>query len=431
MSAAPAHAAAASRGPGAPLLRTRLSVMMFLQFATWGAWVPLLGNHLTRLHFSGPQISEVYGTGALATMLAPLVAGQIADRWFSTERFLAAANAAAAVLFWLAAAATRFEAVWGYAFAAMLCFAPTLGLANSLAMRNLPDPKHSFPRIRSFGTVGWIAAGMALTAWFAFFPARPLGDCLRAGAVFAAAHAAFALLLPGTPPMRDAPRRLAVGKALAMLRERSYAVFVALAFVLMCVLNFYYTFAGTFLEKGLHLAPAAVPAALAVGQLAEILTLMALPIVHRRLGTKATVAVGIAAWGLRYGAFVLGRPLALVLGFQALHGVCFGFVFVVAMLYVDRIAPPDARASAQSFLSFVTYGAGMFAGSFVAAWASRAAARPDGSLDFAALFRWPLLGSVAVLLVFLLAFRPRPEGDAVTAQAAPPPPPAAPATATG
>ncbi len=72
-----------------PLLKTRLSAMMFLQFATWGAWVPVLGKHLTNLSFSGSEIGGVYSTGAIATMISPLIAGQIADRWFATERFLA------------------------------------------------------------------------------------------------------------------------------------------------------------------------------------------------------------------------------------------------------------------------------------------------------------------------------------------------------
>src|SRR5207248_1536469 len=117
----PVHAQAQARGARRVKLSARLAAMMFLEFAAWGAWVPLLGNHLARLGFGEAEIASVYGTGALATMLAPLVGGQIADRWFRAERFLAVSHLAAAVCFWRMAGATSFGAVWGWSFAAMCC----------------------------------------------------------------------------------------------------------------------------------------------------------------------------------------------------------------------------------------------------------------------------------------------------------------------
>ncbi len=387
-------------------LAARLAVMMFLEFAAWGAWVPLLGNHLARLDFTEAQIASVYGTGALATMLAPLIGGQIADRWFRAERFLAASHLGAAVCFWIMASATSFGAVWVWSFAAMCCYAPTLGLTSAVALRHLADPARGFPRIRLFGTLGWIAAGGAVSLWLRLAATRPLSDCLRAGAIVAAAHAAFSLVLPATPPSRDARSRFALAPTMAMLREPSYAVFVALSFVLMFALSFYYTFGGQFFEKALGVDADTVPAFLLIGQLAEIATLALVPLAHRRLGAKRTIALGIACWTLRYAIWAIGAPRGLVIASQALHGMCFGFVFVVAMIYVDERAPADVRGSAQSFLTFVTYGAGMFVGSLVAGAAGRFSTTALGTVDWRRLFALPAAGSLIVLLAFAALFRP-------------------------
>jgi predicted MFS family arabinose efflux permease len=150
-----------------------------------------------------------------------------------------------------------------------------------------------------------------------------------------------------------------------------------------------------------------VPNYLAIGQGAEIMTLAILPFIHRSLGTKKTIAVGIICWGARYGAYILGQPFWLVLMAQALHGACFGFVFVMAMVYVDMIAPSDARASAQSFLSFVTYGAGMFISSLVISQISKLCALPGNGLDYKALFMYPFFASIVILAIFLFFFYPK------------------------
>jgi nucleoside transporter len=380
---------------------------MFLEFATWGAWLPILGIHLTQIGFTPKQIGLVTGTGALAGMFAPLIAGQIADRWMATEIFLALSHLTSAVFFFIAASATGFWEVFSYSFAAMFFYTPTMGLSNSLTMRHLKDPKAAFPVVRSFGTIGWIAAGLGMTVWLHLNPGRPVGDCLRAGALCAFVQGVFSFFLPPTPPVRETKKKFAVGEAFAMLREPSYAVFIGLSFLLMFVMNFYYGFAGKFFQEGLKIPAADVSSYLSIGQFVEIFTLMALPFIYKKLGAKKTVMMGLAFLALRFGAYVLGGPLWMVVASQALHGMIFAFTFVVAMIYVDKIAPADARASAQSFLAFVTYGAGMVVGSVICAQFAKMYTRPDNSLDFQGFFMVPFLGSIAILVIFMLLFHPK------------------------
>jgi MFS family permease len=121
-----------------------------------------------------------------------------------------------------------------------------------------------------------------------------------------------------------------------------------------------------------------------------------LPAVYRRLGAKRTIALGILAWGLRFAVLSMERPVELMIAAQTLHGFCFSFVSAAAMIYVERICPPDIRHSAQSLLNWMTYGAGLFAGFWLGgAVADRAAA--GGGLDWAFFWRVPAIGCAAVL----------------------------------
>jgi nucleoside transporter len=390
-----------------PLLRTRLSVQMFLQFATWGVWVPVLGNHLAGIGIAPEKIGLVYATGPLALMIAPLIAGQIADRWFATQRFLALCYLVSAVLFWLLATATDIDVILQLALASMLFFGPTLGLANALCFRHLADGERDFPLVRVWGTIGWIAAGWALYAWMGLDQRHGFGDSFYLAAVFAALNGFYALTLPHTPPKGGADAPLPLGKVLGMLKDPSFAVFVAAAFATLVFASFYYNCVGLFFEKGLGVEGKYVSLLQGIGQVTEIGTMFLLPLALRRLGFKTTIAMGIAAWGLRFACFALGTPKELMIAAQALHGVCIAFTIATAMIYADRICAPEIRGTVQSFLAFVTYGVGMELGALLAARVSGACTGPAGTLDWHALWLVPAVGCAGVLALFLIGFKAR------------------------
>lgn len=395
-----------------PMLRTRLSAQMFLQFAVWGAWVPVLGNHLLELKFTMPQIGMVYGTGALALMISPLIAGQIADRWFATQQFMSVAYLGAAAFFYLAARSTDYDSVWWLSLAAMLFFGPTLGLANALCFHHLKDAQKDFPVVRVFGTVGWIAAGWILSYWMEW-QKRPFGDALYFGAAFSFVNGIYSLTLPHTPPKKNEVDKSAIGKVLAMLLDPSFAVFSVLAFLLLVCATFYFNFAGMFIQTGVGLQPHEVSRVMSIGQIMEIVTMLALPFFLARAGIKFTIAIGIAAWALRFFLYATGTP-ALLYAAQALHGVCFAFAIAGSMIYVERISAPDIRGSMQSFLAWLTYGLGMFAGALVAGRVSGhfttqqvVDEKTVAVTDWKSVWMVPAIGCVAILVTFLVGFKDR------------------------
>ncbi len=391
---------------------------MFLQYFVWGAWSVTMGTWLGEtLRFSGQQIGLAYGTTALAAMISPFFVGMIADRYFSTEKLLAALHiVGAAVLLW-ASAQTSFGMFYAVLFVYALCYMPTLALSNSISFRQMQDPTKEFPPIRVLGTIGWIVAGLLIGTLG--FEATALPMRLAAGGSLLLGT--FCLALPHTPPQKIAAHvtmRDVLGlDALKLLTDRSFAVFVLGSFLICIPLQFYYTFANPFLNE-LNVSNAA--GKMTLGQMSEIGFMLIMPWFFRRLGVKYMLLVGMAAWTARYILFASGNNGPLVWMLYAgilLHGVCYDFFFVTGQIYVDQRAPPDLRAAAQGLIAFVTLGVGMFIGSLISGRVVDAyvvAGEPP-------LHAWdriwlvPAAGAAGVLILFALFFRTTRVGARVVA----------------
>ena len=149
-----------------PSLKAKLSGMMFLQYAIWGAWLPLLWPYLAgHVGMGDNQIGTMFAVGAIGAIVAPFIAGQIADRYFNTEKFLAISHILGAVLVFQLATITSFAGFLAFSLAYSLVYSPTLSLTNSLAFHHLPDRDRDFGRVRVWGTVGWIVVGIGIGQW--------------------------------------------------------------------------------------------------------------------------------------------------------------------------------------------------------------------------------------------------------------------------
>jgi nucleoside transporter len=399
-------------------IRARLSAMMFIQYFIYGAWLVTLGTFLGHsLGATGTQVGLAYMMPAIAAMLSPFIVGMIADRFFATERVLAALHLVGAVLLYLASTQPSFSAfVWLF-FAYTLCYLPTLALTNSISFDNMQEPARDFPRIRVLGTIGFIAIQLLIGWLHADATALPL----RIGAVTSVLMAAYCLTLPHTPP-HNAGKPLSVRDvlgldALVLLKDRSFAVFILGSFLLCIPLQFYYAFANPFLNE------IGVPAAagkMSLGQMSEIGFMLLMPWFLIRLGVKRMLLLGMAAWTARYLFFAYGNAgpgmWMLYLGIL-LHGVCYDFFFVTGQIYVDQQAPIRIRAAAQGFIALVTLGAGQAIGSWVSGLVVDAHVIGGGAVGGAVQHDWrgiwivPAIGALAVLLIFAALFRARATND--------------------
>jgi nucleoside transporter len=384
--------------------RLKLSVLMSLEYFVWGSWYVTMGTWLGQtLHFSGEQIGLAFGTTALAAMISPFFMGMVADRFFATERILAALHIIGGVVMFWASLQTTFGTFYTILLIYTLCFMPTLALSNSISFHQMKDPGREFPAIRVLGTIGWIVAGLLIGGLGLEASATPLQLAAASSIVLGV----FCLALPHTPPQKQSRARLAdiLGlDALKLLGERSFAIFVLGSFLICIPLQFYYAFANLFLNE-LHVTNAA--GKMTLGQMSEIFFMLVMPWFFRRLGVKYMLLVGMAAWTARYVLFAYGNSSDLVWMLYAgilLHGICYDFFFVTGQIYVDRRAPADLRAAAQGLIAFVTLGFGMFIGSYVSGRVVDAFAGPAGH-DWQSIWLVPAAGAAVVLLLFAFFFR--------------------------
>ena len=185
-------------------LRIRLSAMMFLEFAIWGAWTPVLYPHLKAMGFGPFQTTWIFSALWLACIVAPFIGGQIVDRWFPTQWFLAAVHLAGGVLLLLMTQQASFPGLMTIMLLYSLLYAPTLALTASLCFHHLTDADKQFGAIRVFGTIGWIVAGFILTGWRHIVDAPVSADMFYLAGIFSLAMGVLCCFLPHTPPKKEA-----------------------------------------------------------------------------------------------------------------------------------------------------------------------------------------------------------------------------------
>ena len=386
----------------------RLSTMMFLQFFVWGAWFVTLGTYLASLGFSGADIGLAYLTNNIGAILAPLFVGMVADRFFASERITGVMHLFGAGVLYHVTTLDAPGPIITWLLVYNSAYMSTLALANSISFAQMTDPDTQFPKVRVWGTVGWIAAGLTISyvlANGANVEATNLPMTMAAAG--SALLGLYCFTLPHTPPAgRGKP--VSAGNllgldALALMKDRAFALFAASSLLICIPLAFYYSFANLYLNE---IGMTEVAGKMTLGQMSEAGFLLLMPFFFRRLGVKWMLLVGMLAWVVRYVFFAWGS-LDLVgllyLGIL-LHGVCYDFFFVTGQIYVDGKAAAEIRASAQGLIALLTYGAGMAIGTYVAGQAVDLFATADGH-DWSTIWLIPAVFAAVIAVLFAATFR--------------------------
>jgi len=392
-----------------PLIRTKLSAMMFLQFFIWGAWFVTMGTYLSKnLNATAVQNASAYATQALGAILAPFIIGLIADKYFSAQRILAVLHIVGAILMFYASQAADFTGFYPLILSYMILYMPTLALVNTVSFKQMLNPSKEFPPIRIFGTVGWIVAGL-LIGWLGWEQNGSLVLTFKVAAAVSLALGLLCFTLPDTPPAKKGQstsiRDILGLDAIGLLKNRSFLVFF-IASVAICVpLAFYYNFTNPFLnEVGVKRAAGIQT----LGQFSEFIFMLAMPFFFVRLGVKKMLAMGMLAWTLRYLCFAFGNADAnywMLLAGIIIHGVCYDFFFVAGQIYTDNLAGEKYKNSAQGFITLATYGVGMLigfsiSGPIVDHWKTSSSSHNWQTI-------WLIPGGIAlvVMLLFVLFFK--------------------------
>lgn len=353
--------------------KIRLSLMMFLEYVVPGATLPILSLYLKEhLGFASYQAGVVMAMPAVAAVIAPLAASHVADRFVSAERLLAICHLAAGLLMLTLSFIQAFPLFAALYFLYGLCFTPTFGLTNAVALHHIRDARRDFGGIRMWGTVGWVVVAWAFGyAWMSGgAPGARLPHALPLSGMASLALAGYAFTF--RPKARN-------GGASAMPRyDTVLRLFLRPDMLLLCLLTFlnsachqfYYFGMSPFLNQTGFPERFIMPG-MSIGQASEVVVLgiMGWSLLH--MSMKTTMLIGVLAQGLRMIMFAFAGGHAVILAGIGLHGFCFAFFFITAYLYVESHSSRETRAGAQQVLTIMIAGAGTLAGFLSAGWTAQ------------------------------------------------------------
>ena len=380
--------------------RFKFSVMFFLEYVIWGAWLPLLGLYMgDYLHFDGFQKAWVFNAFAIASLTGIFFGGQLADRYFSQEKFLAVSHLLGGLAMFGLIYAKSFWPFLGLMLLHCFFYVPTLSVTNAIAFANLKDAQKEFGFVRLWGTIGWIAASwpfifipidwtkvptMAAAGGFVSWLGKALSpEVLKTGPAMEGALtgtfvvsgiaslilAAFCLFLPKTPPAENKEAKFAPFEAIKLLAVPSIFVLFLVTFFDSLAHYCYFFWTSSYLAK-IGLPVNWIQPAMSIGQITEIPAMALLGYFLKNLGWKKTMIIGVLGQGVRFLIYSFGSPdlLWMVIASNLVHGFAYACFFATVYIFVDENFPKDARASAQGLFNVLILGFGPFLGNFLWGW---------------------------------------------------------------
>jgi len=424
--------------------RNKLFFMMVLEFFIWGAWLPLIFSYLPSLGFTPIEQAWILNAFPISAIIGMFFSNQFADRHFAAEKFLGFSHLIGGIAILGLGFSRQFWPFFGLMLVHCLFYVPTISIANSIAFAHMKDAQKEFGFVRMGGTLGWILAAWPFTFilvdWARVKSAAPrglvawIGTALGSGltgqalkqatrwtfivaGVASLALAAYSLLLPHTPAKKktaDAPsaERFAWLEAVRLLKRPFVLVLWLIAFVDAFVHNLYFNWTGTFLGArpeagGVGVAGNWIMPVMSLGQVSEILTMLVLGLVLKKLGWRLTMLIGILGHAGRFAvyAFFPSHPW-MIITVQVLHGICYAFFFATVYIFVDAYFPKECRSSAQGLFNVMILGLGVLAANTLGPWLIQSVFTAAGVTDFRSLFLLPCLTALGAAIVLAVAFRP-------------------------
>jgi len=384
----------------------RLSIMMFMQYLLLAVWWVPLAAYLTNMGVSGNEKALILSAMAIGCFVSPII-GMIADRFFSSEKVMVFINLGTALLLFLAAGTDNPTHLFWFLLIAMFLYMPTWSLTSSIAMTH--STLDMFPKIRVFGSIGWVASAIFSIVAVRFFHVDFDGTNLPfySGVGITLVAALLNLTLPKTTPPAKGQKvsiREALGLgSISLMKDRNYSMFIILSFLFMIPFAVYFSYGSEFLmDKGFKY----ITVTMNWGQLVEIFVMLTIPFIIKKLGLHKLMLIAIFALLIRYVAFYFGGTRDMsglyYIGIL-LHGLIFAYYFVGGQIYIDKRAPAELRAQSQGFFFLITMGLGLLVGNFFFGWLIKNSMQ---TVDGTAVYNWDQVWTItsAITLFVLLVF---------------------------
>ncbi len=366
-------------------IKFRLTVMSFLQFFVWGAWLITIGTYcLDAKGWSFPQFGAIFSTLAISSLITPALTGIIADKFINAEKLYAVLHILYGITLFFVPQVSDPDTLYYVILVAMLCYMPTISLSNSIAYTILKnnnfDVVKVFPPIRVWGTIGFIAA-MWLTN---LTNSNTNANQFIIAAVAAIGLGIYSFTLPKCPPQKsisaNSPWYEQLGlNAFKLFGNYKMALFFIFSMFLGAALQLTNMYGDSFLY-GFSAIPQFADSfvvknstiILSISQISETVFILAIPFFLKRFGIKNVMMFSMIAWVLRFGLFAYGDPTAmgttLIIISCIVYGMAFDFFNISGSLFIETNTDSSIRSSAQGMFMMMTNGVGAYMGSVVSGY---------------------------------------------------------------
>lgn len=365
-------------------IKSRLTLMSFLQFFIWGAWLITVGNYwFATKQWSGAEFGAIFSTLGISSIIMPALTGIIADKWLSAEKLYGLLHILGGLALCFIPQVNSPTGFFWVIFAAMLCYMPTISLSNSIAYtilkKNNFDVIKVFPPIRVWGTIGFIVA-----MWITNLS----GNKASANMFYISAASAFALgifsfTLPQCPPQKLISENSTLAQKLGLDAFKLFGTYKIASFFIFSMFlgaalqltNMYGdAFLSDFSKVPKYADSIVVKYStiiMSISQISETLFILAIPFFLKRFGIKQVMLISMFAWVLRFGFFAFGDPsggLWMIIASCIVYGMAFDFFNISGSLFIETSTDSSMRSSAQGLFMVMTNGFGAVFGSSVSGY---------------------------------------------------------------
>lgn len=410
-------------------IKGSLTLMSFLQFFIWGAWLITVGNYwFGTKQWSGAEFGAIFSTLGLSSIIMPALTGIIADKWINAEKLYGILHILGGLILCYIPQVESPSSFFWVIFAAMLCYMPTISLSNSIAYTILKnnnfDVVKVFPPIRVWGTIGFIVA-----MWITNLSGnKASANMFYISAVAAIALGIYSFFLPKCPPQKLISEKSTLVQKLGLDAFKLFGTYkIALFFVfsmfLGAALQLTNMYGDAFLsdfEKIPEYADSFVvkysTIIMSISQISETLFILAIPFFLKRFGIKQVMLISMVAWVLRFGLFAYGDPsggLWMIILSCIVYGMAFDFFNISGSLFVETSTDPKIRSSAQGLFMMMTNGFGAVLGSSISGYVIDTYFSSGGLKDWQSIWLSFAIYALIIAIAFAIFFKHKHNPDEV------------------
>jgi NHS family xanthosine MFS transporter len=365
-------------------IKYRLTVMSFLQFFVWGAWLITIGTYCFNAKgWTGAQFGAIFSTLAIASIFMPAITGIIADKWINTEKLYGVLHILYGLVLFYVPQVNDPDTLYYVILLAMIFYMPTISLSNSISYTILKNNNYDvvkvFPPIRVWGTIGFIAA-----MWITNLTgSKANANQFIIGAVAAIALGIYSFTLPKCPPQKSISKNASLAEQLGLTAFKLFAnykmaLFFVFAMFLGAALQLTNMYGDSFLDDFKNIPEYADSLVvkystiiMSISQISETLFILAIPFFLKRFGIKKVMIFSMISWVLRFGLFAYGNPsggLWMIILSCIVYGMAFDFFNISGSLFVETTTDSKIRSSAQGLFMMMTNGFGAYSGSKISGY---------------------------------------------------------------